>query len=244
MRIFQRAALGTIGLAFCLASLPSSFGQTVYSYVDENGVPNFTNIPPQGAVRDLKVRHPITASEPVRAPDREPGYEAIIRKYAGQFRLDPSLVRSMIETESAFDSRAVSPKGARGLMQLMPATALRVGVQNSFDPEQNIRGGMQHMRGLLDRFNNDLQLSLAAYNAGENLVQRIGRIPHIRETHNYVRKITKKYGKTHVDWVDLGSPRVPSTFGFVDQDGILHLTNIPQTNRPDTFRLAVSETSP
>jgi hypothetical protein len=86
MRIFQRAALGTIGLAFCLASLPSSFGQTVYSYVDENGVPNFTNIPPQGAVRDLKVRHPITALEPVPAPDREPGYEAIIRKYAGQFR--------------------------------------------------------------------------------------------------------------------------------------------------------------
>ena len=114
----------------------------------------------------------------------------------------------MIETESDFDSRAVSPKGARGLMQLMPATALRVGVQNSFDPEQNIRGGMQHMRGLLDRFNNDLQLSLAAYNAGENLVQRIGRIPHIRETHNYVRKITKKYGKTRMDWVDLRlSPR-------------------------------------
>ena len=165
--------------------------------------------------------------EPIPAPDRDSDYEGIIRKYAGQFRLDPSLVRSMIETESDFNSRAISPKGARGLMQLMPATALRVGVQNSFDPEQNIRGGMQHMRGLLDRFNNDLQLSLAAYNAGENLVQRIGRIPHIRETHNYVRKITKKYGKARMDWVDPASPRAPSTFRFMDQDGILHLTNIP-----------------
>src|SRR4030095_10154351 len=184
-------------------------------------------------VRDLKVRHPITALEPVSAPDREPGYEAIIRKYAGQFRLDPSLVRSMIETESAFDSRAVSPKGARGLMQLMPATARRVGVQNSFDPEQNIRGGMQHMRGLLDRFNNDLELSLAAYNAGENLVQRIGRIPHIRETHAYVRKITKKYGNSRMSPLGAVPPRAPSTFRFVDQDGILHLTNIPPSKRTD-----------
>ena len=244
MWTLQRAALGTIGLAFCLASLPSALGQTVYSYVDENGVPNFTNIPPPGTVRDLKLRQPVTVSEPVRAQNRKSGYDAIIRRYAGEFRLDPSLVRSMIETESAFDSRAISPKGARGLMQLMPATALRVGVQNSFDPEQNIRGGMQHMRGLLDRFNNDLQLSLAAYNAGENLVQRIGRIPHIRETHDYVRKITKKYGKTHMDSVDRGSAGAPSMFRFVDQDGILHLTNIPPANLPDTFRLAVSDTSP
>src|SRR5262245_26551384 len=125
MGILQRAILVSAGLTFCLSSLPGLFGQTVYSYVDENGVPNFTNIPPQGAVRDLKVRYPVTVPEPVRVADRESGYDAIIRKYAGQFRLDPSLVRSMIETESAFDTRAISAKGARGLMQLMPATAVR-----------------------------------------------------------------------------------------------------------------------
>jgi Transglycosylase SLT domain/Domain of unknown function (DUF4124) len=236
-------AIVTVGLAFCLA-LPCSFGQAVYSYVDADGVPNFTNIPPQGAVRDLKINNPAASLGPVGGTGKDSRYNSIIEKYAGQFQLDPSLVRSMIKTESGFDESAVSPKGARGLMQLMPATAVRVGVHNSFDPDQNIRGGMQHMRGLLDRFNNDLELSLAAYNAGENLVQRIGRIPHIRETHDYVRKITKKYGKTWMNWVDSPSPRAPSTFRFVDQDGILHLTNIPPTKRPDDFKLALEGRSP
>ena len=213
--------------------------------MDDDGVPNFTNIPPKGAVRDLKDQQSCSvpgarSARPAEMLDTTPSSE----KYAGQFRLDPSLVRSMIKTESDFDEQAVSPKGARGLMQLMPATALRVGVQNSFDPDQNIRGGMQHMRVLLDRFDNNLELSLAAYNAGENLVQRIGRIPHIRETHDYVRKITKKYGKNRMNWVDAVSPRAPSTFRFVDQSGTLHLTNIPSTKRPDDFRLAVEGQSP
>jgi soluble lytic murein transglycosylase-like protein len=239
----QGLRYAAIGLAFCLV-LPCSFGQGVYSYVDDDGVPNFTNIPPKGAVRDLKAHNPAVLRPPADAVGRDSRYDPIIAKYAGQFRLDPSLVRSMIKTESDFDERAVSPKGARGLMQLMPATALRVGVQNSFDPDQNIRGGMQHMRGLLDRFSNNLELSLAAYNAGENLVQRIGRIPHIRETHDYVRKITKKYGKNRMNWVDAVSPRAPSTFRFVDQSGILHLTNIAPTKRPNDFKLAVEGQSP
>jgi soluble lytic murein transglycosylase-like protein len=243
MQGLRYAAIGTIALAFCLA-LPCSFGQGVYSYVDDNGVPNFTNIPPKGAVRDFKAHNPAAFRARADAAGIDSRYDPIIEKYAGQFGLDPSLVRSMIKTESDFDERAVSPKGARGLMQLMPATALRVGVQNSFDPDQNIRGGMQHMRGLLDRFNNNLELSLAAYNAGENLVQRIGRIPHIRETHDYVRKITKKYGKNRMNWVDAVSPRAPSTFRFVDQSGILHLTNIAPTKRSNDFKLAVEGQSP
>jgi soluble lytic murein transglycosylase-like protein len=243
MKGLRHAAIGTIGLAFCLA-LPCSYGQEVYSYVDDDGVHNFTNIPPKGAVRDLKTNNPVAFRGPAGAAGRDARYDSIIEKYAGQFRLDPSLVRSMIKTESDFDEQAVSPKGARGLMQLMPATARRVGVQNSFDPDQNIRGGMQHMRVLLDRFDNNLELSLAAYNAGENLVQRIGRIPHIRETHDYVRKITKKYGKNRMNWVDAVSPRAPSTFRFVDQSGTLHLTNVPPTKRREDFRLAVEGQSP
>jgi soluble lytic murein transglycosylase-like protein len=243
MQGLRHAAIGTIGLAFWLA-LPCSFGQAVYSYLDDDGVHNFTNIPPKAAVRDFKISNPAASWRPVNAAGRDSRYDPIIEKYSGQFRLDPSLVRSMIKTESDFDERAISPKGARGLMQLMPATAVRVGVQNIFDPDQNIRGGMQHMRNLLDRFNNDLELSLAAYNAGENLVQRIGRIPHIRETHDYVRKIKKTYSKTRTNGVVAVSARAPSTFRFVDQNGILHLTNIPPPNRFDGFKLAVAGQSP
>jgi Transglycosylase SLT domain/Domain of unknown function (DUF4124) len=243
MQGFRHTSIGIVGLAFCLA-LPCSFGQAVYSYVDEDGVPNFTNVPPKGAVRDLKISNPAAAWRPVGTTGKDSRYDSIIEKYAGQFRLDPSLVRSMIQTESDFDERAISPKGARGLMQLMPATALRLGVQNSLDPDQNVRGGAQHMRGLLDRFNNDLELSLAAYNAGENLVQRIGRIPHIRETHDYVRKITKKYGNSRMSPLGAVPPRAPSTFRFVDQDGILHLTNIPPSKRTDDFKWTVEGLSP
>jgi len=101
----------------------------------------------------------------------------------------------MIHTESGFNRMAVSPKGALGLMQLIPATGARYGVTDFFDPRQNIEGGVRYMKFLLDKFKGDLDLSLAAYNAGENLVGRIGRIPPIPETLNYVRKVRARYGR-------------------------------------------------
>jgi len=156
-------------------------------------------------------------------------YDPIIEKYAGEYRLDPSLVRSIIATESDFNPSAKSNKGARGLMQLMPATASRVGVRNVADPEENIRGGMKHLRFLLDTFDNDLILSLAAYNAGENLVQRIQRIPNYPETHAYVRKVTQRYGKREMDLSDTVKPAWPRTFRYVDDQGVTHFTNIAPT---------------
>jgi hypothetical protein len=156
-------------------------------------------------------------------------YDPIIEKYAGEYRLDPSLVRSIIATESAFNPRAISNKGARGLMQLMPATASRVGVRNITDPEENIRGGMKHLRSLLDTFDNDLILSLAAYNAGENLVQRIQRIPNYPETHAYVRKVTQRYGKKEMAQTESLGPAWPRTFRYVDDLGVTHFTNIAPT---------------
>ncbi len=202
----------------------SLYGQAVYRYVNENGDQVFTNIPPVNQVRDLRIMGAIPPPEsqpdpkPVSAP-----YDAIIEKYAGDYHLDPSLIRSIIATESGFNPKAVSPKGARGLMQLMPATAKRLGVTNSFDPEQNIRGGVKHFRFLLDSFDNKLDLSLAAYNAGENLVQRLGRVPEIKETRDYVQSITKLYGKKEIPTQD--SKRL--MFRFFDESGVLHLTNIP-----------------
>jgi hypothetical protein len=206
--------------------------QPLYRYMDVDAegtqVQVFTNIPPVGNVSDLNISGsfpPVETPPPVK---KEEAFNTIIDKYAGDYGLDPSLIRSIIATESGFNAKAVSPKGARGLMQLMPATAQRLGVSNSFDPEQNIRGGVIHFRSLMDNFNNDLELSLAAYNAGENLVQRLGRVPEIKETKNYVQSITALYGKKSVvETQEQEGEKHPPAYRFVDESGILHFSNIP-----------------
>jgi soluble lytic murein transglycosylase-like protein len=108
--------------------------------------------------------------------------------------VDPLLLYSVMHQESSFKSRAISPKGARGLMQLMPGTAIRYGVTNIFDPRQNIEGGARYLRFLLDRFDGDVNLALAGYNAGEGAVEKYGwRIPPYAETQEYVRRISRRY---------------------------------------------------
>jgi soluble lytic murein transglycosylase-like protein len=210
----------------------SAYAQARYEYFDEDGVKNFTNIAPARSVYDLKVigtPEPV-ASQPLPDP-KSRNFNPIIEKYATEHQLDPSLIRSIIAQESGFNPKAVSPKGARGLMQLMPSTAASLGVRNSFDPEQNIQGGVKHFRFLMDNFNNNLELSLAAYNAGQNLVQRLGKVPAIRETVDYVQSITKRYGKKEVKTQAQQEPGLPPTFRFFDESGILHLTNIPPSNQ-------------
>ncbi len=228
-------SVAALTLLLASACAAPGLAQTLYSYVDEGGVRIMTNIPPKASVRDLKLTGPppSPAKPPAATSHGARTYDPIIEKYATEYRLDPSLIRLMISKESGFNPKAVSPKGARGLMQLMPATAARHGVRDTLDPDENIRGGMKHMRNLLDTFDNDLALSLAAYNAGENLVQRIGRVPNIRETHDYVRTITEKYGKQNMS-LQLGNPAPrPVMFRFTDQNGVLHLTNIPPVQREE-----------
>jgi Transglycosylase SLT domain len=223
--------------ALVLAGSGISRAETLFSYVDENGVRIFTNIAPKGPVQDLKMSgQPLPATGntlPGGNRKTDVPYDLIIDKYAEEYRLDPALVRSMIATESSFNPKAVSRKGAQGLMQLMPSTAARHGVRDAFNPEENIRGGMKHMRFLLDTFGNDLNLSLAAYNAGENLVQRLGRIPDFKETHDYVRSIKQRYGKSTMTYDSEATVKGPTTFRYMDQNGILHLTNIPPVQRAD-----------
>jgi soluble lytic murein transglycosylase-like protein len=174
-----------------------------------------------------------TASKTIEASTTPIDYGPIIQKAADTYNLDPKLIHSMIQTESAFNAKAVSPKGAQGLMQLMPATASRMGVRNPFDPEENIAGGAKYMRFLLDTFaydeENRLILSLAAYNAGENIVQKLGRVPAYQETGQYVSSILARYGKKTMDEpIALPvRPVIPSTFSYVDAEGVLNLTNIP-----------------
>jgi soluble lytic murein transglycosylase-like protein len=122
-------------------------------------------------------------------PARE-AYEHIIQEAADKYNLNPALIRSVIETESAFNASAVSRAGATGLMQLMPAVAENMGVENMLDPRENIMAGAQLLRELWDHYHGNLPLVLAGYNAGGKAVERYGRVPPFRETQNYVKRVT------------------------------------------------------
>jgi hypothetical protein len=122
----------------------------------------------------------------------------VVNDASDRYRLDPDLVTSVIKAESAFNARAVSPKGARGLMQLMPGTASQLGVPNAFDPQANVEGGTKYLRELLERYNFDLVKALAAYNAGPEKVERFGGVPPYYETRAYVARIVKDFNKKKV----------------------------------------------
>ncbi|HEX8185231.1 MAG TPA: lytic transglycosylase domain-containing protein [Blastocatellia bacterium] len=125
--------------------------------------------------------------------------DSLVQEAAAQHGLDPCLIFSVMRAESSFNRMAISPKGASGLMQLMPATAVRFGVKNIFDPRENVFGGAKYLRWLLDRFNGDVRLALAGYNAGEGAVEFYGlKIPPFMETQNYVRTIYGRYSNIHL----------------------------------------------
>jgi len=128
-----------------------------------------------------------------RLPLEQAPFGELIRKAAKKYGVDADLVFSVVAAESNFNPKAVSRRNARGLMQLLPETASRLGVRNIYDPEQNIDGGTRYLRDLLKRYDNDLALTLAAYNAGPGAVERYGRIPPYNETIRYVRAIRKTY---------------------------------------------------
>jgi len=134
------------------------------------------------------------------------GYlERLAHETASRHQVDPALVKAVVEAESSWNPRAISHKGAVGLMQLIPGTANRMGVRNAFDPQENLEGGVRYLRSLLERYNGDLHLSLAAYNAGERAVDRAGGVPRYPETRSYVQKITDSYFRP-------GSGRQPQAF--------------------------------
>ncbi len=142
---------------------------------------------------------------------------------AARHNVDPNLVRAVIKVESNFNSNAVSRKGAMGLMQLMPQTARQLKVKNPFDPEQNVDAGVRHLKSLLQNYNGDVNLTLAAYNAGEGAVRRSAGVPHIAETQDYVRKITRLYNGGF-DLSQNGASRDPVKVQR-DARGVLYISN-------------------
>lgn len=148
--------------------------------------------------------------------------DELIREAARSHGLSPALVRAVTAVESNFNIRAVSPKGARGLMQLMPETARSLQVTDVYDPRQNLQAGSRHLRGLLDRYEGDVRLALAAYNAGEGAVQRYGGIPPYPETRRYVQRVLEEYEKARV----LETKR-NSVVPYRDHHGRVVFSNVP-----------------
>lgn len=159
----------------------------VYRYCDKDGVWHFTNVQTDARYKLYFRTYEKKSSEYIKE------YEGIIQQASRTFNVDPLLIRAVIKAESDFDHRAVSKKGAQGLMQLMPQTATKMKVANPFNPEENIFGGTRYLSLLLERFNNDESLALAAYNAGPEKVKDYQGIPPYPETKSFVTKVLNFY---------------------------------------------------
>jgi hypothetical protein len=163
---------------------------------------SFTDVPTAeitGYEKDLSLPRPAPVDSPASILSHSepaisaPALHQVVNSASAAYHLDPDLVNSVIHAESGFNSHAVSPKGARGLMQLMPGTANQLGVNNAFDPQSNVRGGSRYLRELLERYNFDLVKALAAYNAGPERVEQYRGVPPFRETRAYVARIVHEY---------------------------------------------------
>lgn len=163
----------------------------IYRFKDERGVWHFSNVQsdPRFKVYMRTPTYSKSASQYIR------DYDGAITRASEKFRVEPSLIKAVIRAESGFDQKAVSVKGAQGLMQLMPDTAQEMEVANPFDPEENIHGGTRYLSLMLERFKDNLHLALAAYNAGPERVEEYQGIPPFQETRSFVERVLKFYGQ-------------------------------------------------
>jgi len=188
----MRQALLVIVVIVLLPSFPGTEA-AMYSYVDQDGRLHFTNVPADPRFRE------VPGYEAVRRAAVRAKYGQLIRNAAERYGLDPELIRAIIKVESSFNPYAVSEKGAMGLMQLMPETAKEMNVAAPFEAGENIMGGSRYLRKMLNLFDGDLRLGLAAYNAGPSRVLENGAIPKIPETEQYVKKVMREYGRARAN---------------------------------------------
>jgi len=208
-------------------SRPARAGEIV-SITDEQGRKVFINTSDARAKGEMATR----AIQPVKAdnaPLPPPEINDLVEQTASRHQIDPQLVHAIIKVESEYDPKAVSRKGAMGLMQLIPETAQRFGVANPFNPKENIEGGVSYLKHLLNLFGGDLSLSLAAYNAGEGAVQRFCGIPSFAETRDYVRKVTDIYQSVSPQSGTNAAgnkPQASAIVRYVDERGGVHYSNV------------------
>lgn len=183
-------------MSLAVAAITPAIAGDIYSFVDSDGTVHFSNLPADSRYKRVVGLSSVETSKTVVPSQNFPvhAYSAFIKTAAEQNQLDEALLHAVIRTESGYNPNAVSPKGAVGLMQLMPGTAKRYGVVNPKDPAENIQAGARYLKDLLNKFGNDLGLALAAYNAGEMSVARYGNaLPPYRETQAYVPQVLRLY---------------------------------------------------
>jgi len=215
----------TLSLALLAALLtPMPARAQIYAWRDVNG----TLVLSDRKLNDGAVTYVVPEAPGIRAtrtavPEYSHAYDSLVQEHASRHALRPELVRAVIQVESGFNPRARSPKGAMGLMQLMPATAQQLGVRNAFDPGENIRGGCAYLRQLLDRYNGNEELALAAYNAGAEAVDRNGKkVPPFQETRDYVKRVGRI---TDVQNASMKPRVIYKTFEIVDGRAIPHYSS-------------------
>jgi soluble lytic murein transglycosylase-like protein len=181
--------LSVLATLLILLSVASPALADIYKYEDAQGVIHLTNVPTESGIKYTLIMREKRVLLDRKLGDNISQYDDLIIKASEKHKIEPALIKAIIKAESNFNHRAVSPKGARGLMQLMPATASSLQVQDSFHPENNIEGGVKYLRYLLNYFNGNLPLALAAYNAGENAVIRHRGVPPYHETQVYIQRV-------------------------------------------------------
>jgi soluble lytic murein transglycosylase-like protein len=221
-----RVALAVVG--FTLTFGVHDAEADAFKLTEPDGTLHFTNAPTDPRYQRMGFTTGTQAGF-LRLPQGDTGpYVQEIRDASERYGVPVKLVSAVIRAESGFNPRAVSRKGAQGLMQLMPGTASMLGVRDSFDPRENIDGGVRHLRGLIDRFPDNLPLAIAAYNAGERAVQQYRGIPPYPETQDYVTKVLSFYGGP----VEGGTTTPTRVYQTVAPDGTVTYTNIPPRGRP------------
>lgn len=234
----KRETTGALTVAALLFIFFQPASADIYQYTDENGVIHFSNVG-VGNAKKVKIKpeprrgqapepapQPPARTTPISSSNLSSVYLDIISSACDRHGVDPALVHAIVKVESDYNPYALSRKGAMGLMQLMPQTAVEMNVRNTFNPLENINGGVKYLRYLLDRYEGNLSLALAAYNSGETAVKRWGTVPPIRETQDYVKRILGIYngnGRTF-------TPRYTIYVGY-GEDGALLLTDNPSNHK-------------
>jgi hypothetical protein len=222
LTFFHAAAIAVV----LVGTTAGSASAQIYSWHDDSGRLVLSNRRPSGGEGVTSYKVPksddVVATRRAAPAVARADYDDIIVEHARRNSVRPSLVRAVIQVESGFNPGARSPKGAMGLMQLMPATAREFGVRNAYNPEENVGAGVRYLRQLLDRYDGDEKLALAAYNAGPGAVDKYGEtVPPYQETRQYVKKVDQLAGTTRVS----GVPKLYSVIEIVDGRPVIKFTD-------------------